>query len=171
MKKLACWIAVAACLATAPSALRAQTGPAIGPILAFHDDADLGIGGFVSLPLEQINPGVSFVGDLVIFFPGHGRFRDRSYYEINGDLLYRLPVSSTVVSPFILAGLNLAHFSWDCGEVERCPGDGTTDLGLNVGGGFTFLTGGPRPTVGVKAEFEGGDGVVLFGALAFPIGN
>jgi hypothetical protein len=97
---------------------------------------------------------------------------DRSYFELNGGVLYRFPIDSDDVSPFAMGGLNIARVKVE-GEGVGPGGSGSrtdTDLGLNLGGGVTFLTGEVRPSVGLKIELSGGEGFVIFGALGFPLG-
>lgn len=171
-KKLASVVALAGLLAFAPAQARAQAYA--GPVLAYHDDFDLGLGGFVTVPMPSFAEGLSFIADLGIFFPGDGMGTDVSYFELNGGVLYRFPVDSDEISPFAMGGLNIARISIDHDGAGPGPGEGMdvddTDLGLNLGGGVTFLSFPVRPSVGLKIELSGGDGFVLFGALGFPLG-
>jgi hypothetical protein len=170
MKTLALALALTAALSLPPAQARAQSYA--GPVIAFHDDFDFGIGGFVSVPIPSFAEGLHLLADLGIFFPDDGGNVDRSYFELNGGVLYRFPVDSDDVSPFALGGLNIARVKVE-GEGVGPGGSGSrtdTDLGLNLGGGVTFLTGPVRPSVGLKIELSGGQGFVIFGALGFPLG-
>jgi hypothetical protein len=165
-------LALAATLAVAlpaafavPAEARAQT--VAGPYLAYHDDFDLGIGAFIEVPIPSYAEGLSLTADLGIYFPGDHVGTDVNYFEINGGALYRFEVDSDVVSLFALGGLNIARRTVDDDDVDDRS---KTDLGLNLGGGVTFLHGAVRPSVGVKIELSGGDGYVIFGALGFPLG-
>jgi hypothetical protein len=95
---------------------------------------------------------------------------DRSYFELNGGVLYRFPIDSDDVSPFALGGLDIARTKVEGDEVSPGARVSHTDLGLNLGGGVTFLTGPVRPSVGREIELSGGQGFVIFGALGFPLG-
>jgi hypothetical protein len=165
-------LALALVVALAPShELRAQSYA--GPVVAFHDDFDFGIGGFITVPIPSFAEGLSLIADLGIFFPDDPPGADWSYFEINGGVLYRFDVDSDQVSPFAMGGLNIARFSIEGEGVGPGPGSNRrsdTDLGINLGGGVTFLTGAMRPSVGLKIQLSGGEGFVLFGALGFPLG-
>lgn len=151
-----------------PAEARAQT--VAGPYLAYHDDFDLGIGVFIEAPIPSYAEGLSLTADLGIYFPGDRVGTDVNYFEINGGALYRFDVDSDDVSPFALGGLNIARVSVDNGGIGANADGSKTDLGLNLGGGVTFLRSAVRPSVGVKIELSGGDGYVIFGALGFPLG-
>lgn len=146
----------------------------VGPYLAFHDDADLGIGAFVGVPLEDVYPNLSFVGDFGFYFPGDSGYDgvDVDYWEANADALLGFPLEGQSFTPWVLAGLNLAHGSVGIG---RGPFEGNrgsdTDIGLNVGGGFTFTAGSLSPFAGAKFELGGGEGAVIFGGLSFWVGG
>lgn len=167
-RPLALFAALAVALPAAfavPAEARAQT--VAGPYLGYHDDFDLGIGVFIEAPIPSYAEGLSLTADLGIYFPGDRGGTDVNYFEINGGALYRFDVDSDDVSPFALGGLNIARRTFDDGVDD----DGSaTDLGLNLGGGVTFLHGAVRPSVGVKIELSGGDGYVIFGGLGFPLG-
>jgi hypothetical protein len=161
MKKLLCTVALVGMLA-APSVVQAQTQA--GPFLAYTDDAEaFGVGGFISIPLPQLNPNIALVPDFTWFFPDAGNL-----FEINGDLMYSFPVSAdSPVVPFAFAGLNIARFSIDTGAGDFSD----TNLGINLGGGVNFVTGSLNPFAGAKIELEGGESFVIFGGLAFAIGG
>jgi hypothetical protein len=124
----------------------------------------------VSVPIPSFAEGLHLLADLGIFFPDDGGNVDRSYFELNGGVLYRFPVDSDDVSPFAMGGLNIARSKVEGDEVSPGARGSHTDLGLNLGGGVTFLTGQVRPSVGLKIELSGGQGFVIFGALGFPVG-
>ncbi|MBT8395782.1 MAG: hypothetical protein HKO65_03035 [Gemmatimonadetes bacterium] len=146
----------------------------VGPYLAYHDDADLGIGAFVGVPLPEIDENLSVVADFGFFFPGdHGsEGSDWDYWELNGDAIYRFPLENVGFTPWALGGINIARWSHDRGS--EGPGDdhsGDTDIGINLGGGVTFGEGPVAPFAGVKFELSGGDGAVIFGGLSFTVGE
>jgi hypothetical protein len=145
-----------------------------GAYLAFHDEVDLGIGGFVGIPVPEIYENVSFVGDFGYFFPDkhHNGVREWDYWEANADLMYKYPLEDARFTPWVMAGLNLAHSSWsDAGEGYVDSTGSDTDIGLNLGGGVTFGTGTTLPFAGVKFELGGGEGAVIFGGVSFLIGG
>jgi len=147
----------------------------VGPYLAFHDDADLGIGAFMGFPLPAIHEDLSFVGDFGFFFPGDGDHEggDHDYWEANANALLRFPLPDLSFTPWAIAGLNIAHFSRDHSHGNSSFDDShnDTEIGLNLGGGLTFGTGPMAPFVGAKFELGGGDGAVIFGGLSFTVGD
>jgi hypothetical protein len=145
-----------------------------GPFAAFHDDADFGIGAFVNFAVPEIHENLAFSGDFGIFFPGDGGYDevDVDYWELNANGLFRFPIESTSVSPWALAGLNIAHGSVGVDFGELGSGSGSdTEIGVNLGGGVTFNTGSLQPFAGAKVELGGGEGAVIFGGLVFDIGG
>lgn len=166
MKKLLCAVALVGTMAV-PGALWAQT--VVGPLGAFHDDFDLGIGGFASIPVPSLDPNLSIVPSFVYYFPDG----DFDAWEINGDVLYAFEVSADApVLPFAFAGLNILHVSVPSVTVLGVEvGGGSTDIGLNLGGGITFRSESLRPFAGAKFEVQDGSGFVVFGGVGFPLGG
>jgi hypothetical protein len=160
-KRLSAIIAVAA-LVVAPGLASAQVS--LGPVLAYHDDFDFGIGAAIGLPIEQIHPQVDFLGDFVFFFPEADGL---DYFEINGNLTYDFLVEDASVTPFALGGLSIARASVD----TPFGGGDETEFGLNLGGGIKFNAGTLTPAVGAKFEISGGEGFVIFGVLPFALGS
>lgn len=165
-------IAIGAVLAM-PAASSAQLQ--VGPFLAFHDDADLGIGAFVGVPVASIHEDLSFVGDFGMFFPGggsHGAVEvDVDYWELNANGLFKFPLEGQPFTPWALAGLNVAKYSASAEVGEFGASYGDTQIGLNVGGGVTFGEGPMTPFAGAKFELGGGEGAVVFGGLSFVLGG
>lgn len=150
-------LALAAALVAVPSLAQAQA--TLGPQIAYHNDFDFGVGAALTLSADAIHEQVDFLFDFVWFFP---EVEGIDVFELNGGLLYDFILDESTVTPFALAGLNLASFSFDAPGV-----DNQTELGLNLGGGLKFNAGTLRPMVGVRLELEGGDGFVIFGTIPF----
>jgi hypothetical protein len=148
---------LAAALTWVPGAVQGQA--TLGPTLAYHDDADFGIGATLGIDASSLGAGVGFVGDFIIFFPEG----DVDYLEFNANLTYDFPLQQSTVVPFALAGLNIARAS--LGDMSD------TELGLNLGGGVEFSAGSFRPSAGLRVEIEGGDGFVFFVSLPFALGG
>ena len=155
--RLGCIVAVAA-LTFVPSMVEAQS--TIGPTLAYHDDADLGLGVTLRAPLSGFGDGVGIMGDFLLFFPDAA---DVDYLEFNGNVTYDFPLEDSAILPFVLAGLNISRSS--------TPGGSNTDLGLNLGGGLEFDLGRFRPVAGGRIELGGGEAFVLFLTLPFQLGS
>jgi len=165
MKKLLCAVALVGTLAV-PGAVQAQF--TLGPVAAFHDDADFGIGAYAAIPVPSLDENLSINPSFVYFFPD-----GYDYWELNGDVVYRFEVSEDVpVLPFALAGINIARAAFDV----NVPGFGgasgsNTEIGLNLGGGIAFRAESLQPFVGAKFEASGGEGFVLFGGVGFTVGG
>jgi hypothetical protein len=157
MRKIFLGLALVAGLGLGTGSAEAQV--TLGPTIAFHGDADFGIGATVGVPLPSLAPPMSLMADFIYFFPDG----EVDYWELNGNLTYDFPLQETTVVPFVLAGLNIAHAS-----VSEAS---DTDLGLNLGGGIAFDLGRFRPSVGLRVELSGGDDFVLFGTLPFRLGD
>ena len=157
MKKLLCVVALVGMLG-APLAASAQT--VLGPVAAFHDDLDFGIGAFVEIPVPSLAPGLAIVPSFVYYFPD-----GFDAWEINGDATYAFQVSEdTPVLPFALAGLNILN-------VGAEGVDSDTEIGLNLGGGIGFRAESVQPFVGAKFELQDGTGFVIFGGVGFTVGG
>lgn len=158
MKKLLCAVALLG-MTIAPAGVAAQA--TVGPMAAFHDDVDFGIGGFVSIPVPSLDPNLTIVPSFVYYFPDD----PFNYWEINGDVLYAFEVSAdTPVLPFAFGGLNFASFGID-------GGNSNTEIGLNLGGGIKFRAESVEPFAGAKFQIGDIDGFVIFGGIGFPVGG
>jgi hypothetical protein len=151
----------------APTAVQAQLEA--GPMLGYHTDfEDIGVGGFIAIPVPQLNPNIAIVPNLFWYFPDDG-----TLFEVNGDVVYNFPVSAdSPVIPWAFAGLNILRFSYD----YNIPGLGSgsvsnTDVGLNLGGGVNFPAGSLNPFAGAKFEIQDGTGFVIFGGIGFALGG
>ena len=148
-----CSAVVIAALLSTPVSVSGQT--TIGPVLAYENDANFGIGASLGTALNDFGDGFGLLADFLIFFP-----EESDYFELNGNVTYDFPLENSSAVPFFLGGLNLARASTDLGGSN-------TNLGLNLGGGVDFDLGNFRPTAGIRAQLEGGDGLVFFVTLPF----
>lgn len=157
MRKLLGAVALVGMLAM-PGLVQAQT--VVGGAVAYHDDLEaFGVGGYVGIPLSQIHESLALNPNFIFFFPDGG-----DYWELNGDLIWRFPVSGdSPVLPFALGGIAIAHVSPDVGNSD-------TDIGINLGGGVIFPLETVRPAVGAKFEIQNNTSFVIFGGIGFPIG-
>ena len=145
-------------VALLPAPARAQDQLAVGPIASFHSHADLGVGAVVMFSLESLHESLGFMGDFTIFLPGD----DFSYFEINPGVIFEFPLEDSAILPFAMGGLNIARSSVDDAS--------STDIGLNAGGGIKFGS-SHNLIAGARLELAGGEGLVIFGAYPFPIGE
>lgn len=127
----------------------------IGPQLSFANDADFGIGGRVEVGVPASN--VFVTGSFDLFFPPGNNV---DYWELNGNLGYQFPLTSTSdVVPYVAGGLNLAHAS--------VPAGSNTDVGLNLLGGGRFPLQAVSLFFELRFEVKGGEQVVITGGVLF----
>lgn len=163
--RLSMWLGIA-CIA-APAGVSGQV--TITPTASYHQDFDFGVGAQASIPLEDWYPNLSGYAELGYFFPDSGvRGVDLTYVEINAGLRLPFPADGRSVTPFALAGVHVARVSASAGG-ESAAADGN---GITVGGGLQLggTSSSVRPEVGARFEIGGGEGFVLFGGIAFPVG-
>lgn len=149
-------------LALTPAIATAQVR--FGAHLNWGDDADFGLGGRVSVPLTTKTP-LEIQGSFDYFFPSVPAGGDLTYWEINGNLVYLVPIQRSSLSPYVGGGLNIAHASLRVGTISG----GDEEVGLNLLGGLAFKLKNSRvrPFVEVRAEVKGGEQVVLSGGVQF----
>ena len=155
---------VAVCLAAfvlVPSAAYAQLD--LGGQLSWADDFDLGLGGRVvlGLPFEQVP--LEAIGTFDYFFPDEDAPGvDVTYWELNTNVVYRIPVQVPMLTPYAGAGINIAHASVDSDLIDMSD----TDVGINLLGGIKYNAGPVTPFAELRFELDGGEQFVLsFGAL------
>jgi len=162
MKKFLFSLAGAAILLGAGSAAQAQQVNPVrfGAKASFAEDADFGVGARVEVGLPQLASRVFAIGSFDWFFPD-----GFDYFEVNANLGYSVPVTSTSISPYVGGGLNIARFSVDyLGHSAS-----NTEVGLNVLGGMKFKPAAARFTPFVEGRFElsGGEQFVISGGILF----
>ncbi len=151
------FLALAFLLFLVVTASEAQAQARFGVQMSIADDADLGVGARVALSPPGPSP-IKILGTFDIFFPDG----PVDYWELNGNIVYVVPVQNSAVAPYIGGGLNVAHSSVDGGTF----GSSDTDLGLNLLGGIEF--GGALPLfVEARVEVNGGEQFVLTGGIFF----
>ncbi|MGI9629000.1 MAG: outer membrane protein [Longimicrobiales bacterium] len=132
MKKLLCSVALVGVLAV-PSFLGAQV--TVSPQISFADDVDLGLGGSVAFPLEQLHEAMEGFASFDLFFPGD----NLGYWEIDAILRYLIEIDNPDVLPFVSGGLAIGSFSIDLPAGVPDLGFGSsTEFGLKLGGGAKF---------------------------------
>lgn len=149
-----------------PGVLQAQVH--VGPQASYADETDLGIGARVGVELPTPNLPLEAMASFDYFFPSGTAGADMTYWEINGNLVYKIPVKNSAVSPYAGAGLNLAHAS-----IDNIPFVGTassTDMGLNLLGGARFKAGNISPFGEARFTLGGGEQFVLTGGVMFQVG-
>jgi hypothetical protein len=152
-------LGIAAAFAISASSLHAQR---FGVQLNWADDADLGVGARLEVGLPNVFTTTGalsrtyLIGSFDYFFDCN----NCTYWELNGNLA--VPIAATGVDPYVGAGLNIAHISFD----SDIPFDSHTDLGINLLGGLRFPIGTLSAFGEGRLEVDGGEQFVLtFGIL------
>jgi len=136
-----------------------------GPQLSWANDADIGIGVRVVVPVTTKTP-LEVMGSFDYFFPSAPPTVTVRYWELNGNLVYLPPVKNTPVVPYLGGGLNIAHGS---GGIVGIGSASNTKAGLNLAGGAKFK---PKrtpilPFLEARVEISGGEQFVLTGGVQF----
>lgn len=120
-------------------------------------DTEFGLGGRLHVDLEPGVPNLEVMGSFDYFFPDG----PTDYWEINGNVWYRIPVrgSSTAV-PYAGGGLNIGHLDREATEDD-------TDVGINLGGGVRFLFENTIPFLEARVTIGGVEQFVIGGGVLF----
>ncbi len=161
MKRVGAALLTAIILGVMPSAADAQV--TVGPTLAYDNDIDLGLGATLGTALPSLGQGFGLLADILMFFPDG----PANYFEVNGNVTYDFPLEGSTIVPYLLGGINIARSSGELLGVSFSD----TQVGLNLGGGVDFDAGNFRPSVGVRAEVDGGEALVFFLTLPFQAGG
>ncbi|HEU5261392.1 MAG TPA: hypothetical protein VFU41_08225 [Gemmatimonadales bacterium] len=139
-----------------------------GAELAYGTDTDFGLGARVVFGLRSLFPRTpldAHVGFLY-FFPDAPTGVDVTYWEINGNIAYRIPNVRGSLAPYLGGGLNIAHASASSGGLSASD----TKLGLNLLGGTTFkVKGTVIPFVEARGIISGGEQFVISGGMRFSL--
>jgi hypothetical protein len=135
-----------------------------GPQLNWASNSiGVGVGGRVEASLAKAIPsvkGLGVIGSFDFFFPGSGV----TYFEINANGTYHFAIENVKISPYVGAGLVVAHTSV---TVLGISGS-TTNVGLNLLGGTNFPSMGKiTPFAEIRIELRTGSAVVLTGGVLF----
>ncbi len=167
MRRCAVLLAGLALLQLAPAKVEAQVS--FGPLVAWGDDTDLGVGGRVDIGLGNAF-GVDS-GPFQNLFASTGAtyfFIDCdecSYFEINGNLAVPFTLEGSSVEPYAGSGIHIARSSSDVENpfVE----DDNTEVGLNLLGGIFFPLSDLRGFAEAKFEIVGAEQFVLSAGILF----
>jgi hypothetical protein len=141
-----------------------------GPQASFADDVDLGVGARAMFGLKQFSERLEGIASFDWFFPSGGAGVDWTYFKINANVAYSIPLSgSSALRPYAGGGLNIARISIDYPDIPFAPGSvSSTDIGLNVLGGSKFGSGsGLTPFAELRIELGGGEQFVISGGILF----
>lgn len=125
---------------------------------SYGEEADFAVGARAIYNLEDVHEGLNLVGSFEYYFPSNEGI-DVTYFEVNGDLHYNIPLEDAKVEPYAGAGLNFARASWDGGS--------ESEVGLNLIGGINVPAGNLKLFLEAKLEVEGGDQFVVTAGIRF----
>ena len=163
MRKLL-FATILAALVTAPAPLFAQT--TVGGQLSYGDEFDIGFGGRITARSPWADQAIEFVAAFDLFFPDAGTVDNRSYWEVNLNLLYNIAAGHDMFLPYAGAGMNIARISATLDGVTSS----TTEAGANIIGGLKIVTGTVIPFGELRYEWGGGEQFVITGGILFIVG-
>jgi len=148
-------------------AQEAQAQVRFGAQASFGDDVDFGLGARAVFSLKQFNERLEGIASFDWFFPDSGVGVDWTYFEINGNVVYSIPLSSSSsLRPYAGGGLNIARSSIDF-DTPLLSSASDTEIGLNVLGGTKFGSGRLTPFAELRIELGGGEQFVISGGFLF----
>lgn len=155
-------------LAAVPAAAQAQQVKPfnIGVQGSYGSDSDFGVGVRYENSLNRLFPSMPlrFIGSFDWFFPDEGGFGgvDVTYFEINANVAYAIPMANSPLRPYAGGGLNYARASVEVGGTDVSD----SQVGLNLLGGIRF-GGKLSPFVEGRFELSGGEQFVISGGILF----
>jgi hypothetical protein len=164
MRKLLLAVALLASV-TAPGSLFSQVN--IGAQVSWGDEFDLGFGGRITGRSPWVDQAIEFVGAFDLFFPDEGNADDRSYWEVNLNLLYNIAIRHEMFLPYAGLGMNIARLS----QTVSGSTTSTTKAGANLIAGLKVVTGAVSPYGEARYEWGGGKQFVLTAGILFTVGS
>lgn len=148
-------------------AARSTQKTSFGLQLDVGTETDFGIGGRAVFGLGSLFPGTPLDGIVSFdyYFPSAPTGVTNHFWEINGNLAYRLRVPArSSFRPYLGGGLNIAHSSTSSGTVSGS----STDADLNILGGTTIKVQGElTPFVEIRGVVGNANQVVFTGGVRF----
>ena len=168
---------IVAALATV-GASQADAQIHVGPVVAFANDFDLGVGALAIVPLEELSESLELSGSFLYFFPSEGTDMisgvqsDVDYWEVNGNLGIVIPTDNSSFTPYLGTGLNVGRVSGRVaisGVGETSETD--THVGLNLFAGVRFGSESTRPFAEARYQIGGGEQFMVAGGVTIPLGG
>jgi len=150
-----------------PAPARSGQRTSFGLQLDVGTQTDFGIGGRAVFGLQSLFPGTPLDGIVSFdyYFPSAPSGQTNHFWEINGNLAYRLRVPArSSFRPYLGGGLNIAHSSVTVAGVSGS----STDADLNILGGTTFKVRGElTPFLEIRGVVGNANQVVFTGGVRF----
>ena len=108
----------------------------------YGTDTDLGIGALAVIGLRSLFPKTPLDAHVTFdyFFPSAPAGASLDYWELNGNVAYRIPNPRSSLRPYAGGGLGVAHTSSEVTSGKNTIKASDTHFGLNLLGGATFRT-------------------------------
>lgn len=151
--------------AFAPSTASAQVGFVVQGSYGF-DIEEIGIGAGVNLGIGSLTEkqGIRLEATFDYFLVSD----PAKFWEINGNLLKDIP---SVKNLYVGAGVNYAHSSVDlsdiCGAFCANVDDSSSDIGINLLGGYKLGSGKAAPFVQARFSLGGSEQLYVTGGFRF----
>ena len=147
---------------------QAQVQIEVGPRLGFDlvgsvEEFFIGVDGRVDLAALP----VALNGTVDIYLVGD----NFDFWHLGIHALYEFGVATVAFDPYVGGGIGISRWSRDDDFFGNFPGDGDSDVGLNLIGGATFGFGNLKPFAQAQITFGDVDLFTIGGGLLFSIGN
>jgi opacity protein-like surface antigen len=127
-----------------------------GAQLSYGDDVDFAVGGRVGLSLDNYLEKLEGVVSFDWFFPGD----NQTFWTINANAHYPIPLEGGSIMPYAGAGLGIAYYSYDLGFLGDFD---ETKFNLNLIAGTKFSEKGSfTPFAELRLPLGGFDGIGFF---------
>jgi outer membrane protein X len=108
--------------------------------------------------------------DLMYFFGKSEGSVDFSWFDINLNGNYLFDTGNPDITPYVLAGLNIAILSVSVDGFSGFGGFGSgTQIGFNIGGGADFVVGTITVFGELRYVLSSADQLVIAGGVKFPL--
>ncbi|HKK70288.1 MAG TPA: hypothetical protein VKA86_03660 [Candidatus Krumholzibacteria bacterium] len=162
-----------ALVCTTATVASAQTPVSFGGQLNYADDFDLGIGARAVMGTGEFVENTRAMASFDFYFPDDAGSADVSFWEININGHYMIPIENSPVGVYAGGGLHIYNVSVDFDESEFGPFADSIDnddsgVGLNILGGVDFDAGpSVTPFAELKIELGGAEQFILTGGARF----
>ena len=145
-------------------------------IQAQASKGDIRVGGHLGFGTEIESLGIAARGDYAvtnniligpdfIYFFGNNNL---NWFDLNFNGNYLFEINNPDITPYALAGLNLAIISYDS-EYLGIGNSSATEIGLNLGGGADFVVSTFIVFGELRFVLSSADQLVIAGGVKFPL--
>jgi hypothetical protein len=139
-----------------------NSSAAVGQISAgaqanWGTETDFGLGARIILDLGGLVGGLETVGSFDYFFPRDDFGADLTYWEANANLVYRIDITSDLLTPYVGAGFSFTRFEASAAVLGVEVAGNETRAGINFLAGLMFDVGVAKPFIEGKIEAGAGE--------------